>query len=103
MRTRYDRIEIRARRREIAAAQRIVAAELDDHDHRPMLLEKAGEPGASARRGIARNRRIDDSIVISIRLELRGQQIDPALSGGEAITGRDGIADDQEHGRFGRA
>src|SRR5438105_11166433 len=64
------RAEIRAHRREIAAAKRIIAAELDDHDGGPMLFEKRWQPRAAAGGGVARDRRIDDAIIVAFRLEL---------------------------------
>ena len=68
-----------------------------------MLLEKIRQARATASRGVARNRRVDDAIVVAARLELGREQIDPAFTGRETESGRNRIADDEQHRRVGGA
>ncbi len=53
LRRRNHGVEILARRLQISAAQRVIAAELEDDDRRPMLAQQPGQARAAARRRVA--------------------------------------------------
>jgi hypothetical protein len=97
LRGRDHRFEIGARGGEVSPAQRIVASEFQDHDRGLVLRQERWQSRASSRSGVAADGSIDDPIAIAIGLESRREQCDPSLAVGNAVTGRDRIADDQQH------
>src|SRR6185312_7233017 len=79
------RIEVGARRREIAAAQSIVAAELDDDDRGLMRREERRQARAAAGGGVAADARVDDVVRVAALAKPRFEQRRPALSCGQAV------------------
>ena len=95
------RIEVLARDGKTSAAQRVVAAELDDHDGRLVLGQELRQPRPSAGGGVAGDRGIDHAVLVALVGETLDEQIDPHLALGQAVPGGDRVADHEQHGRFG--
>ena len=77
------RIEIVAGRLEIAAAQPVVAAQLDDDDGRLVPREQRRQPRPSAGRRVAGDAGVDDPVADSVRVAMRAasRSTQPAPAG----------------------
>src|SRR5690606_3915856 len=83
------RIEVRLAAIERQPAQRIVRAELDDHDIGTMLREQARQASAPARGGFAADAGIDEMRAVA---GLPREPADPAGAPGDAVLRRYAVA-----------
>ena len=101
LRRRDHRVEVRARARDRAAAQAVVAAELDHDDGRLVPGEQRGQARTSAGGGVAADARVHDAMRLAARLEACLQQVGPAAARRQAVGGGDRVADDEQDRRVG--
>jgi hypothetical protein len=86
------------------AAQRIVAAELDQHVGRAMSGEQIGQARASARARLAADAGVDHLDPELALIDPARQQRDPAAASRQAVFGRQAVADHEQPARgLGRA
>ncbi|MNF81212.1 hypothetical protein D3C84_634740 [compost metagenome] len=83
------------------APQAIVAAELDDHQFRPVFGEQGGKPGKPASTGVAADGGVHHPLLVALLGKAFFQQRDPALAGFQPKSSADTIADDQQGPRHG--
>lgn len=82
-------------------AQGIVAAQLDDDHARLVAREQGGQPGQPARCGVAADAGVDHAPARLFGFEPLAQQIDPAFSRLQPVSGRQAVAHHEQSG-YGR-
>src|SRR5207237_3532911 len=88
----HHRVEIATQCLEAAAAQSIVAAELDDGDGGTVLRKERGEPRTTSGGRIAAAAGVDDAMWIVLGIEPLLQQRRPARARSSSVTRRTPVA-----------
>ena len=85
------------------AAQRVVGAELDHHDGGLVALQVLGQAAQPAGGGLAGDARVHHVSTAGFAASMRSrEEVHPALLEGEAVGGREAVAEHQ-HGARGEA